>query len=281
MQQPTLCPRKAADDMTTVIVGGDCSTTTTLALAAAWPTSSESDVVVVEADPTGGSIAAWLDTPLSPSLSTIVTQLHHSSTTGSTAPMQWNSADSMIRTSHTGIRFIPAPFRTREARSAVSEAEHSLFPLLTSAPHTIALLDVGRLDALRPPAACRDAALTILVHRLDACSAPAATVRLERLAETVAALRDDRHTVALAVIGNTPFTLHEVVEFAAPGATTWPLALDPLAAAVFAGHTGVSARRLARLPLPRSAARVSADLAATLTLGGGLEASGDLRVIEQ
>lgn len=263
--------------MTTIVVGGDCSTTTTLALAAAWPTSGDDDVVVVEADPTGGSIAAWLDTPVSPSLSTIVTALHQNSTTGPTVPMQWRSVDSMIRRSPTGIRFVPAPFRTREARSAVTEAEHSLFPLLTSAPHTVAMLDVGRLDALRPPTACRGAALTILVHRLDPCSAPAATVRLERLAETVSTLRDNAHSVALAIIGDAPFTLHEVVDFTAPGAIAWQLALDPLAAEVFAGRTGVSARRLARLPLPRSAAQVAADLANTLNL----EANKDLRVVEQ
>jgi hypothetical protein len=267
--------------MTAIVVGGDCSTTTTLALAAAWPAAGDDEVVVVEADPTGGSVAAWLDTPLSPSLSAVVTTLHQNSAGGSTAPTQWKSIDPMIRRSPSGIRFVPAPFRTREARSAVNEAEHSLFPLLASAPHTIAMLDVGRLDGLRPPSACGDAALTILVHRLDECSAPAATVRLERLAETVATLRDGGHSVALAVIGAAPFTLHEVVDFAAPGSAAWQLALDPLAAAVFAGRTGVSSRRLARLPLPRSAARASADLASMLQSRNGLEARDDVQVGEQ
>ena len=43
--------------MSVIAVIGDCATTSALALAARWPAD---DVVVLEADRTGGSLAAWL-----------------------------------------------------------------------------------------------------------------------------------------------------------------------------------------------------------------------------
>lgn len=255
--------------MTTVLIGGDCSTTTALALAASWPEASvvdaEREVVVVEGDPTGGSLAAWLDTPLSPSLSSVVTVLHQGSagTAGNSA--RWSTIDPMIRRSSAGVRFVPAPFRTREARGAVSEAELSFFPLLAAVDRIVALLDVGRLDPFRLPGPSRGAELFLIVHRQEPSSAPAATVRLERLAETLSAVRDSGHRVGLAVIGDTPFSLGEIVEFTEPNGPAWTLEFDQLSASVLAGRSGVSSRRLARLPLMRSAARVAADLARLTT----------------
>ncbi len=260
--------------MTLIAIAGDATTTTTLALAAGWPETAGvdapdgsevdgRDVIVVEADPSGGSLAAWLDTPLSPSLSALVTTLHQSSASGSTAPKMWKSVDAMIRRSSAGVRFVPAPFLSREARGAINEADHTLFGLLASSEHTVALVDLGRLDPLRLPTTTRHADLVVVVHRQEPASAAAATVRLERLAESVDALRTTGHQVALAVIGDEPFSLDEVTAFAAPGARAWSLAVDALAAQVLAGRTGVSARRLARLPLMRSAAVVASDLATT------------------
>jgi hypothetical protein len=277
--------------MTLIAIGGDAATTTTLALAAGWPNLlarepdhladdsahpagdragdtadndlTGSDVVVIEADASGGSLAAWLDTPLSPSLSALVTSLHQSSGSGSTPAAMWKTIDSMIRRSGSGIRFVPAPFKSREARGAINEADHTLFPLLAASEQMVGLVDVGRIDPLRIPSTTRHADLVIVAHRQETASAPAATVRLERLAETVDALRTTGHEVALAIIGNEPFPLEEVVVFAAPGARAWTLAVDDLAAQVFAGRSGVSAKRLARLPLPRSATRAAADLAFT------------------
>lgn len=253
--------------MTAVALVGDCTTTTAVALATAWPDSesaADQDVIVVEIDPRGGSLAAWLDTPLSPSLSTVVTTLHQTAATGSAARPAWNSIDAMIRRSPAGVRFIPAPFRSIEARRAVIEAEHALLPLLARVPHASVLLDVGPIDPANPPAAADHADITVVCHRLDTSSAPAATVRLERMAESVEALRNGGRDVAVIVIGDDPFPLDEVLHFVAPGARGWQLAVDTLAAAVLAGRTGVSARRLRRLPLIRSATRIASDLATML-----------------
>ncbi len=275
--------------MPLIAVGGDAATTTTLALAAGWPEHSSdaadehadpdqrsgSDLVVIEADPSGGSLAAWLDTPLSPSLSSLVTSLHQSSSTGSTDATMWKTIDSMIRRSTSGIRFIPAPFRSREARGAINEADQRLFSLFAASTNTVGLLDVGRIDPLRIPSATRHADLVIVVHRQETASAAAATVRLERLAETVDALRTTGHEVAVAVIGDEPFPTEEVVGFAAEGARAWPLAVDELGAQVFAGRSGVSAKRLARLPLPRSAMRIAADVARLTTARPPAHTAGD------
>lgn len=248
--------------MTTIVVGGDCATTSALAVAAGWPTSLDGptrSTVVVEADPTGGSLAAWLDAPLSPSLSSVVTALRQAESAGSTTSAM-RTVDAMIRRASSGVRFLPAPFRTREARNVVAEAEGATFPLLGHSDDLIAIVDVGRLDPLRLPGALRSASCCLVTHRQDAASASAATVRLERLTETVAALRDAGQRVCLAVIGDSPFGLDEIVEFVTPNDASWLIPVDPLAASVLAGRSGVSARRLARLPLMRSTAQIAADL---------------------
>ena len=59
--------------VTIVAVAGDACTTTTVAIAAAW--SVADDVIVIEADPSGGDLAAWFDLPVTPSLSTVVTRV--------------------------------------------------------------------------------------------------------------------------------------------------------------------------------------------------------------
>jgi hypothetical protein len=69
----------------------------------------------------------------------------------------------------------------------------------------------------------------------------------------------------LTIIGSDPFDPDEIARFID---TTSPDALaganllpdDPLSAAVLAGRTGVSAKRLRRLPLMRSASDIAAIL---------------------
>ena len=84
--------------MSLVAIAGDDATTTTLALAAAWPVSD--DVLVVEADPRGGSLAAWLDIPVGPSLSAVVTRA---------SPGEWAVIDRLSRLTPSGLRVIRLP----------------------------------------------------------------------------------------------------------------------------------------------------------------------------
>ena len=249
--------------MTTIAFVGDCTTTTALAIAAGWPQQSEHpgrSAILVEADPRGGSLAAWLDAPATPSISTAVTALHQVGASHHPVASHWATLEPLVQQSAAGPRFLPAPFRSREARTAVSEGGRSLLPLLASLDHTMALLDTGAIDLGHSVPSLRGAALVIVCHRQDASSAAAAAARLERLAEHVESLTAAGHRPAIALIGDTPFPSDEIVEFAAPGAASWLLPVDPLASAVLAGRSGVSPRRLARLPLMRAAAVIAADL---------------------
>lgn len=255
--------------MTLVAVVGDATTTTCLALAAAWPIDHE--VVVLEADPAGGSLAGWLDTPSSPSLATIVANI---GTDASRPAAALATIASMTRRSTSGVRFISAPLRAVPARRAILEAATVVIPTLAAAQDVVAITDLGRRHATEVAAAVPTSAeTTVVVHRQRSTAAAAAeAVRLERLVELVEQLG---RMVCLVVIGRAPFDPHEIaqhVDTSVPGALThwFALAEDPLAAAVLAGRSGVSAKRLARLPLMRSAAEAARRLAPTAPLRHGV-----------
>lgn len=236
--------------MSLVLIAGDCATSTTLALAAAWP--SDSDVLVIEADPRGGSMAAWLDVPVSPSLSTVVTRAHHDG---------WPSIDALSRVTPSGVRLIPAPPRSVEAARAVAEAGTCVFPVLADIDRPVVLIDAGCPSAASGAhAAMPHADVVVVVHRQAHQSARAAAVRLERTAEQVEMIDALGLTMVLAVIGDEPFEPAEVAEFLRDeGGERYEMSQvirlpeDPLTAAALAGRTGVSSRRLARLPLMRAA----------------------------
>jgi len=254
--------------VTIVAIAGDATTTTAVAIAAGWPTDRGDDVVVLEADPHGGSLAGWLDTPAQPSLATIVANAGIDA--GRSHRTVLDTVDAMTRRSESGVLFIPNAVRARAAHRAVEEAALVVVPALAGAP-TVVLADVGRLragDTSSP--AIRSADVVVIVHRQAAASAPAATVRIERLVESVEDLAHLGVTVVLAVIGRSPFDPTEIGQFvdqAVPNTVRHTVALsdDPLAAATLAGRSGVSAKRLRRLPMMRDAARLAGDLAALVS----------------
>jgi MinD-like ATPase involved in chromosome partitioning or flagellar assembly len=172
----------------------------------------------------------------------------------------------MTQHSSAGIRFIAAPIRARAATTAIDEAATMVFPELASPEHPIVLADVGRcISGNRVPTILRLAELIVVCHRQEPASTAASSVRLDRLAEYIEALVPLGIPMMLTIIGSEPFDPDEIARFIA---TTSPDALigasllpdDPLSAAVLAGRTGVSAKRLRRLPLMRSAADVAATL---------------------
>ena len=252
--------------MSLITMVGDCTTTTCLALAATWV----DDVVVLEADKSGGSLTAWLDTPATPSLSTIV----------SSSPVTRSTIDSMTQRSQSGIHFIASPVRSRAANSAINEAATAVFPNLAASTHPVVLADVGRHVASdRPPAILGLANLTVICHRQASASASAETARLDRLVELIDSLDLLGVPLTLLVIGDDPFDPGEIAGFARDTASSSLseqhfLPDDPLAAAVLAGRSGVSERRLQRLPLMRNASGVANKLRATVNGSeiGGLRA---------
>lgn len=233
-----------------VAVTGDLTTTTAVALAAGWPVID--DTLLVEADPTGGDLAAWFDLPVSPSLSTVVTRVLDGA---------WPEVEQHTRLAPNGLRVLPAPARAAEATQAVGEAVRSLVGSLAALRAPVAIVDVGRFPS--PPSShpfLGAAAVTVLVHRQSSQSARAAAVRLQRLADQVGSLASSSGAVVVAVVGTKPFDVTEVERFLADVVGVTPtvgLPDDPLAAAVFGGRTGVSPRRLARLPLVRAAGELA------------------------
>ena len=236
--------------MALVALTGDCTTTTAVALAAAWPVSDQ--VLLLEADPRGGSLAGWFDLPLSPSLSTLVAAAHGSSAEDGTASEV--DLTPLIRSTPTGIWFVPAPFRSREATRAIAEARHHLFPRIFGDRSRVTIADLGEpipggdiTDRIGSPD------VTVICHRQDHSSPSAAAVRLERLREQLESAAAHALDVVVAIIGSEPFDCAQIAEHLDPELTWVEMAVDPLAAAVHAGRLGVSERRLARLPLSRSA----------------------------
>ena len=237
--------------MAIVAVAGDACTTTTVTLASAWQVAN--DVIVVEADPSGGDLAAWFDMPASPSLSTVVTRVLDGA---------WPEIEQHTRLADTGVRVIPAPPRAGEAAQAVSESARSIVTTLATLRSPVFIADTGRLQ---PIAAANpfvgSAAVTVLVHRQAAQSSRAAAVRLQRLADQIEALASLPAAVVVAVVGAVPFGVDEIESFLSESVgeqTVVGLPVDDLAAAVFGGRTGVSSRRLARLPLVKAGRALAA-----------------------
>ncbi len=252
--------------MTLLALVGDGTTTTALALSAGW--SADDDVVVVELDRSGGSLAAWLDVPLAPSLSTVVTTLRADDRPAGAAT-EWATVEPLLRRAASGTRFVPAPFRAREASTAVTEAERRLVPLVARRTDVVAIADLGRPASIDHVSGVIEHADAVVVcHRQDPSSGRAAAVRLERVAEQVDGVRTRHRLVSLALIGDHPFDGDEIARFVGGDLGWRALADDALAAAVLAGRSGVSSRRLSRLPLMRSARVLADDLRALVPSAG-------------
>jgi MinD-like ATPase involved in chromosome partitioning or flagellar assembly len=247
-----------------ITVCGELVTTTSVALAAAWPRPD--DAWLIEADPSGGDLAAWFDLPESPSLSTLVTHLRD------------RSAAELAAHRHLvggGLPVVACPAMPSEADLAVAEAAAVLVPMLRDDGSRWYVVDIGRQDPWRHPFALA-ADVVVVVHRQSTQSARAAAVRLRRLPDRVNAALSAVSRVVVAVVGARPFDLGEITEFVTASVggpvDVVGLADDPLAAAVLGGRSGVSERRLGRLPLVRSARDLAEVLAASHAADGSVGA---------
>lgn len=243
--------------MPIVAVVGDTSTTTSLAVAATW--SSSADLTLVEADPEGGDLAAWLRLPSSPSLATAVTTVREPS---------WPAIERHSRLTDAGVRVLACPWRSAEARHAVAESARQLVPAMAADRSRLAVVDCGSISVAARHPFVASAKITVVVHRQAPQSAAAAAVRLRRLVDTLEELSALSAVLTVALVGTAPFGIDEVVGLLGEaagevGGVTLPV--DPLAAACLAGRAGVSARRLSRLPLMRAAADLASDIDRQLT----------------
>jgi MinD-like ATPase involved in chromosome partitioning or flagellar assembly len=197
--------------------------------------------------------------PVLPSLSTVVT---------STFDATWGAIDRYTRLAPSGLRLIPAPPGAAEAQRAVVESARALVPALCSLRSPVAIVDAGDLaGASGANPFVTSAAVVVLVHRQRTQSARAAAVRLQRMADHLDAMPSGSASVVVAIVGAEPFDLAQIASFVEESVGSTPivgLPVDTLTAAVYAGHTGVSARRLARLPLTRAARELAQVVDATL-----------------
>ena len=249
--------------MTLLAVCGDASTTTAYALAAMWPTSN---VLLVEADPTGGDLAAWLDVAEQPGVATAVTM----APTGS-----WPVIEAQVQ-HHGSLSVLVLPVRAGEASMATKEAATRLFPTLSALAGITAIADCGfcHPTALSPVVA--QAAVVVVTIRQPATSSRAAAAHLDRVGELVDALASRVLPTVVAVIGEEPYRASEIGEFLGRSPDRLAvvvLADDPMGAAAVAGRERVG-RGFARSHLARSAAIVANELAVRLDSLRSVEVGG-------
>ena len=242
--------------MSVVVVVGDVATTTATALAAAWPASEP--VVLLEADPSGGDLAAWFDLATSPGLASAV----------AAAPANWLAVAGPVQHAR-GLEVLVAPGRATDADHVMTEAASRIVPILARLDDTVVLADCGSQHPTRLSPVVVQAALVVVTIQPSGASDRAVAVRLDRHGELFDALMQRAIPVVAAVVSGGLYDPGEVAAFL--GGSTGPvpvveIANDPGAAATIAGRAG-SHRKLARSPLLRTAAIAANELAARLGVG--------------
>lgn len=211
-------------------------TTTTLLLAAAWP---HDDVVVVEADPDGGDLAARYGLASEPSLVSAAAAMRRGP----------EVADPLAhaQTLPGGIRALMGPAGGDQAHGALA-AGAFLADALASLDPTVVLVDCGRLRAASPARPLVDAAdMTVIVAR----------PRLDEVRH-LAHRADLAGRVGVVCIGQKPYDPQEVAD--ALGVVLLGVLADDAAAADALRNGRGHAQALRRSPLARSAVGVAARL---------------------
>jgi hypothetical protein len=239
--------------MTLLAVCGDTSTTTAYALAALWPSP---DVLLVEADPSGGDLAAWLDLPEQPGVATAVTM----APTGS-----WPVIEAQVQR-HGPLPVLVMPILAAEAAIAAREAAARLVPTLSALAGLTAIADCGRcVPSVLSPVVTVAAIVTVTI-RQPSMSPRAAAAHLDRVRELVTALGARALPTVAVLIGEEPYKASEIADFLnGPdgGVPVLVLADDPVGAAMVAGREKIG-RGFQRSHLARSATAAASELAVRL-----------------
>lgn len=212
-------------------------TSAVMGLAAVWRATTGRDVLVVEADPDGGVLAARFDgLRADRTLADVAVDVRRSF-----------DIDIVLRSAQHAWDTVPvivAPPSAEQTQSALTTAGERLAAGLAGAEQVDVLADLGRLTSRSPALAlARRAVTTVLVVRpsFDAVAS---------LASRVPELRSRGCTPSLVTIGETPYSPHDV-EQVAESPLLAALPDDPRSATVFSG-TGGSPRRLQRSLLWRT-----------------------------
>ena len=205
--------------------GAPGATTVALALAASWP-----EAVVVEGDWQGGRLAARFGLRRDPGLVTLA------------AARDSFDIDAHVQVLPGGVGVVVGPESGDAAEGLWSSAGAVVAARLSSTPRTV-VVDTGRLSSSSPLAA----------HVVPLASSVTLVVRNEPgdlavAAASIARLRRANPTVALVVVGSSPYTAVEIADaLAVPVLAVVPW--DPAAAAAVssgAAHRNLRATGFAR-----------------------------------
>jgi len=233
-------------------------TTTALALAAVWPARRR---LLIEADPSGGDLCAWLGLPLAPGLSGLAADVRHDQSRG----VVWRHARQLAG----GVHAVAAPAGAEQAAACLATVAGTRIFTQFAAEPAVAVADCGRLDPGSPAlAVAAQADITLLLVRPRVSE-------LSHLAPRVAALTQAGLHLGLLLAPDTGRAPAEAAYAAGEIAVTLVVPVyarfpdDPGGAAHLVRQLG-QFRGCKRLPLARSAA----SLAACLATAPGPPASG-------
>jgi hypothetical protein len=217
-------------------------TTSMLALAATWPDHQQ--LLLVEADPDGGSLAARTGLPSEPGLTTLATIGRRSLPAG--------ELDRHTQPLPGGLPVLVGPADADHAHRALHLVAERLATELHQQPDRDVVIDCGRLRTGSPAAPlAAGAELLVLVARprLD---------ELQHLRTALPRLTAAGHRPVLLLVGERPYPPPEVA--AVLGVPVLPsLPHDPAAADLLTGRRA-RAGRLDRTPLLRAARAVADQL---------------------
>ncbi|WP_436788893.1 hypothetical protein [Yinghuangia sp. YIM S10712] len=230
------------------VKGAPGSTASALALTAAWP-RREGGVgpLLVEADGSGGSVAAWCDASPWDAASGLVglaAGSRHGGPAGSGAvePAAYGSVVGC------GLRVVRAPAAGPQAAAALEVLAASRFAVLRASTAEVVVVDAGRLEGSHVDALLAAADVLVLVARggVDA---------MGHVAGRFEGLRARVPVMDLLVVGPSPFGPSEVeAAFGVGRAHAWPW--DPAGIRELVSRGGRGRRR----PLLRAARSLAEDL---------------------
>jgi len=231
-------------------------TTTALALAALWPAPQR---LVIETDPSGGDLGAWLGLAPAPGLATLAAAIRRDASPGIT----WRHAQAVGG----GVSTVVAPAGAGQAAACLATlaAPQAGTAWLDPGAEAVLIADCGRLDPRSAAfAVAARAALTLLLVRPRVSELAHLAGRLPGL--TRAGLRPALLLAPVAAGGGTGEACYPPGEIAAALGVRVEASLpaDPHAIASVIRGRGVLAPSR-RLPLAQAVSGLAAALAARLT----------------
>jgi MinD-like ATPase involved in chromosome partitioning or flagellar assembly len=231
-------------------------TTSALAMAAAWPAGRQ--VLLVEADPGGGDLAARFGLAAEPGLVSL-------------AAAARRQIDSALVGDHAqklpgGLGVLVGPPGPEQAAAALGMLAPAALAGLDGLDAVDIIADLGRLDPRSAALGLARAASLLLVvvrPRLD---------ELQHLSHRVAALRGECRVLGVVLVGTGHYPAEEIATALGVEVLAW-LPADPRGASLLGG-TGASVGALRRTPLLRAARSMAEAVAGRLADSAAAPAPG-------